>query len=131
METLNLQLQIDCPSEYFLTFSSKDEYLRKREEWKTLYKWLSKVIRHNKAVFKSRQKATAKIEKRMAKKGWVPWNYTLSREEYSTGLSEFKDRVKTASSGIPEEICTRRLDPTLLLKIRKKMKEESSRQRKP
>ena len=37
---------------YFLDFSSKEEYLAKRQEWREIYKFLSEELRHNKQVHK-------------------------------------------------------------------------------
>ncbi len=127
METLTIQIP-DEPSEYFLEFSSKEEYLKKRDEWKQIYKWLSKAIRHNKNVWKAHIKANAKIHCRMNKKGWNMYRM-MPREEYSAGLAEYNKRVKNATANIPKNVSFY-IDPTQMLEIRKYMKEKSSNQRK-
>ena len=131
METLTVQIP-DNPSEYFLDFSSKEEYLTKRDEWRAIYKWLSKALRHNKKVDKAYLKANAKVQNRMARKGWTPYPpyQETKTEKWSAGLSEMRDRVKDATSGITDEIgIARCLNATELLSIRKFMKEYSRKQR--
>jgi phage pi2 protein 07 len=131
MEALTVQIP-ENPSKYFLDFSSKEEYLTKRDEWKAIYKWLSKALRHNKKVYKAYLKANAKVQNRMAKKGWTPYPpyQETKTEKWSAGLSEMRDRVKVATSGIPDGIGTVLcLDATKLLEIRKFMKEDSRKQR--
>jgi hypothetical protein len=133
METLNFEVPRDYRS-YFLTFSSKDEYLQKRSEWRTLYKWLSKVIRHNRNVDKAKNRAFNLIELRMVKGGKLPSCGCMCHYLWSTNLSdetrkEFRNRLKKAEDTIPKRISYLYLDPCELLKIRQEMKSESSRQR--
>lgn len=128
METLTVQIPED-PSIYFLEFSSKEEYLKKRDEWRTIYKWLSKAIRHNKHVCKARVKANAKIYRRMNKKGWYLYSLAIGRENYSNGLAEYNERVKKATADIPKELSWDYVDAPQMLEIRQEMKVKSSRQR--
>jgi hypothetical protein len=130
METLTFEIPDDL-SDYFLDFSSKEEYLTKRSEWRELYKWLSRAIRHNKKSNKIELKTRAKIMNRMNKKGWNGWYCypSSNRDEFESGLAEFNSRVQVALSGFPEEVSLYGLDATELLGIRKEMKVESSKQR--
>ena len=59
----------DYTQEYFATFSSKEEYLKKRSEWRLMYKELSSYIRNRKKYdsvqYKLWQKAQSDILKKM------------------------------------------------------------------
>lgn len=133
METLTPSIPSN-PRQYFLEFSSKEEYLTKRTEWRELYKWLSKAIRHNKQVWKADARASSKIEHRMVKAqkfagyGYVHPHY-CSRQCSEDSVEEYKSRLKIAKSNIPQRIQTEWLDATDLLEIRRLMKEGSARQR--
>lgn len=127
METLTFEIP-DEPSNYFLEFSSKEEYLRKRDEWRQLYKWLSKTIRQNKKVSKAYQSAFTKIRDRMAKKGWSYYP-SIKSEDYLKGFSEYETRARNARHNLPKGVSERSLDPTEMLRVRREMKEESRRQR--
>jgi hypothetical protein len=133
METLNFEVPRDYRS-YFLTFSSKEEYLQKRSEWRTLYKWLSKAIRHNRNVDKAKNRAFNLIELRMIRGGKIPAHRTAAHFVWSPDCGkdvreEFHRRLKRSEEGIPKRVSNLHLDPCELLKIRKEMKSESSRQR--
>lgn len=136
METLTPNIPSN-PRQYFLEFSSKEEYLSKRSEWRTLYKWLSKAIRHNKRVYKAEARAFSLVEHRMVKAGKLPgYGYASSLYYHCSlgrltkeSLEEFISRRKAAEAKIPKPIKTEWLQATDLLEIRKLMKEESVRQR--
>lgn len=133
METLTPEIPSN-PRSYFLEFSSKEEYLAKRAEWRELYKWLSKAIRHNKQVWKANARASSMIEHRMVKAQKLPgYGYAhphyCSRQCSGESVKEYKSRLKTAKSNIPQRIKTEWLDATDLLEIRKLMKEASAHQR--
>lgn len=128
METLTVQIP-ENPSDYFLEFSSKEEYLKKRAEWREIYKWLSNAIRHNKRIWKAKIKANDKIYRRMKKKGWYFYTTSLSSEDYLSGKAEYRERVKRATADIPKEISWSYVTATQMLEIRQRMKIESSRQR--
>lgn len=133
MESLIPQIPSN-PHQYFLEFASKEEYLEKRAEWRRLYKWLSKAIRHNKRVCRANARASSMIEHRMVKAqklpgyGYVHPHY-CSRQCSEESVEEYRSRLNTAKSSIPQRIKTERLDATNLLKVRQLMKEESIRQR--
>lgn len=137
METLTSPIIPSNPREYFLEFSSKEEYLKKRTEWRAIYKWLSNAIRHNKRVLKSEARAFSLVEHRMVKAGKFPGygyasslHYHCSLGRFSKdSLEEFKSRRKVAEDKIPKPVKTGWLQATDLLEIRKLMKEESVRQR--
>lgn len=88
--------------EYFLEFSSKEEYLQKRSEWREAYKNLSDEIRHNKNSCKEVCRFFSET-----KKPKKPWNE------------------------IPETIreYTRYYDATKMLEIRHQQKALSKEQR--
>lgn len=119
------------PRQYFLEFSSKSEYLEKRSEWRTLYQWLSKTIRHNKRVHKAYSRTFSLIVHRMVKSSkFSAYSWKARTFVGSEIKEEFKSRLKVSKTKIPERIETKWLDATDLLEIRKMMKEESMRQRK-
>jgi hypothetical protein len=130
METLTIQIP-DNLFEYFLEFDSKEEYLQKRSEWKEMYKWLTRAIRHNKKYDRITGKIWHKLMKRMHKKGWtgVYMSWVDDIETYNKGRDEFNARYKVAVTGIPEPVSLLGLDATELLTIRAEMKVESSKQR--
>ena len=126
METLILEIS-NNPSDFFLNFSTKDEYLKKRQIWRDIYKWLSATIRHNKKVDKAHSKAKAKVYRRMMKKGWCLYSYRCSYD-HKTGLTEYRERLKVATKDIPNQK-SQYVKATDMLKIRKAMKEKSCKQR--
>lgn len=142
METLTVQIP-DNLSEYFLEFSSKEEYLKKRTEWREIYKWLTKAIRHNKNAFKIELKTRHKILNRMHKKGWddmhishcksrltvYSWISVKRKEENKEFYDEYHSRCDAALTSTPDKVSLHGLDATELLEIRAKMKVESSKQR--
>lgn len=134
METLTSPVVPSNPREYFLEFSSKEEYLKKRTEWRAIYKWLSKAIRHNKQVDKASARAFSLIEHRMVKSSKLPGYGWLGHYLWSSKISEevkeeVRSRRKLAEAKIPERIKTGWLDATDLLKIRHLMKRKSALQR--
>ena len=137
METLTSPVIPSDLHEHFLEFSSKEEYLKKRAEWRAIYKWLSVAIRHNKRVDKASARAVSLIEHRMVKSGKLPGHGCAYHLRYycSTGrlsketFEEFDARRKAAEANIPKRIGIGGLDATDLLKIRQIMKEKSCAQR--
>jgi 2-keto-4-pentenoate hydratase/2-oxohepta-3-ene-1,7-dioic acid hydratase in catechol pathway len=119
METL-IETVGSSPKEFFLNFSSKEEYLQKVQVWKSLYKLLSHAIRHNKKASKARLRAQSLVQHRMTKAGKC-WFVTSNYAEY------LKRRDK-ALSMLPNDFLHEPYDPTLLLKIRSEMKVKSVRQ---
>jgi hypothetical protein len=127
METLTINVP-ENPSKYFLEFSSKEEYLKKRQEWREIYRYNSVITRYNKRVEKQFIKAKFKIYRRMNKKNWYFYWSGMTRETYQPGLAEYKERLEKATKNIPKPLYTV-INPTEFLKIRKQMKIESSKQR--
>lgn len=88
--------------EYFLIFSSKEEYLEKRKEWREIYDLLSKELRNNKQVHK-----------------WVSRRYSSPKKPFV-----FPDPFPIYQREFSGLIC-----PTKMLNIRHGMKELSAKQR--
>lgn len=111
--------------EYFTTFSSKEEYLVKRTEWRDLYQRLSEDIRHNKHVHKEHCRAFSKVVRILDIEGKYWYRLTdLKRKQYHEELA--KERSKIPNKRIA---LTHWYDPTELLKVRHEMKELSRQQR--
>jgi hypothetical protein len=124
METLTATVGND-PKNYFLEFSSKEEYLQKVQTWKSLYKALSQAIRHNKQRNKKLTSAQSIVQHRMNKAGKATNWWSLVKD--NPNYAEYKRRVELATSGIDKTTMKEPYDPTFLLKIRGEMKVKSTK----
>jgi hypothetical protein len=119
METLTTLIG-DNPKEYFLEFSSKEDYLQKVQTWKSLYKLLSYAIRHNKKAHKATLRAQSLVQHRMIKAGKYWWA--------TVHYAEYIKRRDAAFSRVAKPYLDEPYNPTYLLKIRGEMKVKSVRQ---
>lgn len=111
--TIAPELTPDSAQEYFLEFSTREEYFAKRDQWKELYTQLSWVIRSNKNRSKSLRSWRDKIQHRIAKSGraYIP--------------AEFNERYAMATRSIPPQISELGFNATELLEIRADMKAQA------
>lgn len=129
LSDLKMQVPNVNPSEivaYFLNFSTKEEYLERRAEWRALYAYLSSAIRSNKNRNRSRQSWSDRITYRIMKTGDYEkdrWGNPLVR-----GSEEHSSRFAMATRNVPPEMDTLGHDPTELLKVRHSMKVEAALQ---
>jgi hypothetical protein len=100
-------------TDFFLEFSSKEEYLSKRSLWRQIYKNLSLEIRHNKNVNKEYFRAMARAS-----------TNSLSSRSYHQLLKEAYDKIPKSKSEY-----TKYYDATELLEIRHEQKKLSKEQR--
>lgn len=118
----NFNFDGDNYEEYFTTFSSKEEYLLKRSEWRDLYRRLSLDIRHNKHVKKEQFRAVSRVEKSLCIVGQYWYQLPDSK------MREYRKELLQEQIKIPD---ARRIwyDATELLKVRHEMKDLSRQQR--
>ena len=111
--------------EFFLEFSSKEEYLLKRSLWREIYKNLSLEIRHNKNVNKEYSRAMARVINSLGlnTRYWYQWE-DHQRRSYHQLLKEECDKIPASKKEY-----TKYYDATELLEIRHEQKKLSKEQR--
>jgi hypothetical protein len=111
--------------EFFLEFSSKEEYLQKRSLWRETYKNLSLEIRHNKNVNKEYFRAKARVINSLGlnTRYWYQWE-DHQRRSYHELLKEECDKIPASKKEY-----TGFYDATEMLEIRHQQKELSKEQR--
>jgi hypothetical protein len=111
--------------EYFLNFSTREEYLVLRAEWRALYAYLSQAIRSNKNRFRTTVSWRAKIAYRMAKAQGLqgtPLQLAMRQANDKEWAAEYAARTKMATRNVPPAMDELGHNATDLLDIRLRMK---------
>lgn len=119
-------------TEFFLEFSSKEEYLYKRSLWRETYKNLSLEIRHNKNVSKITHRNYSKSFEEACKiyaNNVRDWNFYLKIDEIMNDPLPESGVIKRSELPKSKNEYTKYYDATELLEIRHEQKKLSKEQR--